>query len=850
MVAPEDEPRRIVRDVLLRDGSTLRLQAPTPSEFDDIKAFYDGLSPESRYLRFHGFGRTDGVARADAQASGVDRLVLIGRHDGLVVAVAGYDGLLEPGVAEVAFAVADHDQRRGIGMRMLEQLAELAADRGIHRFDAEVVATNRLMLGVFEHAGFAVRRRGSGELTVSLDITPTKAARERIDERDHFAALASLRALLAPSSIAVAGAADTPGSIGRAVLSNIIAGGFQGVVAPVDRAGGVVCSMSAARSLADLKIAPELVIITAAGDEALEFAAEAAATGAKAMLVLPGGLEDDSAASVQQAELLLEIVRGSGLRMVGPSSLGVINTAPEVRLNATFSGARVRAGTLAIGAQAVAPGIGLLGHAQARQLGVSVLVSLGLRADVSGNDLLEWCETDDRTAVVMLYLETFGNPEHFMRIARRVSRSKPIVALKGRRSAEQVLGEAGSHTAAALRSEAAVDALLRQAGVLRFRGGEELFNAADFFERQPLPSGRRIGIVSNSAGPATLAADACATRGLEVGETGEAPNPLVLRISAGADEYAATVRALLGDGGIDALMVIYVGVPNADPEAVLDAVAKVSQGHPKPVAASVVRSDGQLPVRTGSGPPNFAFPESCADVLARAAERREWLSRPLGEPPQYLDLDTEAARAAVTSALEREPAGGWLSLDQAEALLATHGIPVAASHQCRNVEHAVAMAAEIGAPVALKADLAAPAHASDIDAVLLGLKGKSAVRSGWRELEQRVRAAGQQWTGVIVQRMVDPGGASVLVGSIADPDLGPVLAVGLGGRQAGLDRTAAFRLLPVTDADADELIDSATGVATRVGAVPRPRATRSRGAARADPALCAAAAGGPRGRRG
>ena len=211
MLASAPEPRRLVRDVLLRDGSTLRLQTPTPVDYEDIKAFYDGLSPESRYLRFHGFGRTDTVARADAEASGVDRLALLGRHDGRVVAVAGYDGLREPGVAEVAFAVADDDQRRGIGMRMLEQLAEIAADRGIHRFDAEVAAGNRLMLGVFEHAGFAVRRTGSGELTVSLDITPTEAVLERIDERDHFAAVASLRAILAPSSVAVVGAADDAG---------------------------------------------------------------------------------------------------------------------------------------------------------------------------------------------------------------------------------------------------------------------------------------------------------------------------------------------------------------------------------------------------------------------------------------------------------------------------------------------------------------------------------------------------------------------------------------------------------------------------------------------------------------
>ena len=238
MVASVSEPQRLVRDVLLRDGSTLRLQGSTPADFEDIKAFYDGLSPESRYLRFHGWGRTDTVARADAEATGADRLALIGRRDGRVVAVAGYEGLREPGVAEVAFAVADEDQHRGIGMRMLEQLAAIAADRGIHRFDAEVAAANGLMLGVFEHAGFAVRRRGSfGDLTVSLDITPSEAVLERIDERDHLAAIASLRPILAPSSIAVVGAAATPGNVGWAVLANIIGGGFEGVVTPVDSAG-------------------------------------------------------------------------------------------------------------------------------------------------------------------------------------------------------------------------------------------------------------------------------------------------------------------------------------------------------------------------------------------------------------------------------------------------------------------------------------------------------------------------------------------------------------------------------------------------------------------------------------
>ena len=495
--------------------------------------------------------------------------------------------------------------------------------------------------------------------------------------------------------------------------------------------------------------------------------------------------------------------------MVGPSSLGVLNTAAEVSLNATFTGASVRAGALAICSPSGAVGIALLGHAAARQLGVSMFASLGNRADVSTNDLLECWEHDERTAAVILYVESFGSPERFARIARRVSRSKPILAVKGRRRAERVLSEARSHTAAALRGDAAVDALLYRAGVLRFRGGEELFDAAEFFERQPLPRGRQIGIVSSSAGVATLAADACATRGLEVSEASDAQNPLVLGISAGPDEYAASIHELLGDPGIDAVMVYYVEYYDGDPEAVLDAISAAAEGQPKPVVASVLRADGRLPARTGVGVPNFLFPESCAAVLARAAERREWLSRPLGEPPRYPDLDRAAARELISSFLDREPSGGWLSLADAEALLATHGIPIVASHHCRDIERAVAVAAEIGAPVALKADFAAPAHASDIDAVMLGVKGESAVRSGWRELERRVHAAGREWIGAIVQRMVAPGGADLLVGAIADPDLGPVLAVGFGGRRAGLGRSTAFRLLPETDAEADELIDSA-----------------------------------------
>lgn len=827
MAASDPELQPLVRDVLLRDGATLRLQIPTAADFDDIKEFFDGLSSASRYMRFHGAGRTDIAARAAAEGGGADRVTLIARHGGRVVAVAGFDGLREPRAAEVAFAVTDVFQRRGAGTRMLEQLAAIAADRGINRFDAEVMSENRAMLGVFEGAGFAVRRRSwFGELTVSLDITPTDAVRDRIDERDHFAAVASLRPVLAPSSIAVVGAEERPGNVGRAVLANIVAAGFQGAVMPVNTAGDVVCSRRAARSLAELAIAPELVIISAAGDDVLVMAAEAAAIGARALIVLPADGEDDDMASADRDDRLLEIARGAGLRVVGPGSLGVVNTAAEVSLNATFSGADVRSGGLAIGAQAIAPGIGLLGHAQARHMGISTLVSVGRRADVSTNDLLEWCEADDRTAVVMLYAESFGNPERFARIAQRVSRSKPILVVKGRHGAERARRQAHSHTAAALRGDAVIDAVLHQAGVLRLHGSEELFHVAALFESQPLPSGRRIAIVSNSRSVATLAVDACAERGLEIRDALGASHPVLLALGAGADEYAARVRELLGDAGIDALTVCYVDRPDGDAQGVLDAISAVSSQQAKPVVASVVRSDGQLPVSRGPSVPNYPFAELCVTVLARAAERRGWLSRPLGARPNYADLDGPAARELVSSVLDRQPAGCWLSLRDAETLLATHGISIVASEPCREMESALAAVRGIGGPVTLKADFVAPAHASEIDAILLGLEGEEAIRSGWRELERRVQTAGREWSGAIVQPLVAPG-ADVLLGTFSDPDLGPVIAVGLGGRQAGLSDTVAFRLPPATDAEADELIDSCRGVATELdgfrGAAPLDR---------------------------
>lgn len=851
--------RTLVRDVLLRDGTTLRLRAPGPADFDDLKAFYDALSPESRYMRFHGFGRSDLAARMYAEADGVDRVALIGRHNGRIVAAASYDRLREPGTAEVAFTVADDYRRRGAATRLLEQLAGIAADRGIRRFDAEVLSENRAMLNVFRRAGFGLRRRGAmGELTVSLDIRPSSEVLERIDERDHIAAVASLRPLLAPRSVAVIGAAAEPGNVGAEVLARLVDGDFRGVVTPVGVAGDVVRSMRVAGSVAELPAPPELAIIAAPSVDMVAAAREAVEARCRGLLVLgadPRPADPEAARSA--LDQLLDVVRGAGARLIGPSSLGVLNTDPEVRLHASPARAGVEPGRLAICSQSGAIGIALLGQAQARRLGVSAVVSLGDRIDVSTNDLLELWEEDERTAAVMLYVETFGNPERFARIARRVSRRKPILAVKGHR--ESLLAsdrrEPRSHTAAALHSDAAVDAMLRQAGVMRFRSGEELFGAAQFFGAQPLPHGRRVAILANSAGVATIARDACVTRGLlvravggsvegfeaegfeEGGDGGTAPanpgggtapadpvgatapaNPTVLPISAGPAQYAAAAQRLLADHDVDVLMAHYIDLAGGDPGAVLAAVEDAAAGVGKPAVASVVSADGRLPERPAGGVPNFLFPEACAAVVARAVERREWLSRPLGQAPAFDDLDADAARQIVAARLAALPAGEtdlWLDVDDCERLLATHGIDVLPTRACASAEAAVRASAELDGPIALKADFPPPAHASDVDAVLLGLVGEAGVRAGWQELEARAQAAGRQWRGALVQPLAGPG-ADVLVGMLRDRELGPLMAVGLGGGQAGLAQSVAFRVLPETDVDADELIAGVRGVAAQL----------------------------------
>jgi acyl-CoA synthetase (NDP forming) len=703
---------------------------------------------------------------------------------------------------------------------MLEQLAEIAAERDITRFDAEVLGDNRAMLHVFSAAGFGVRRQTEyGEVHLSLDIRPTDVSEETIAERTHRAAVASLRPLLQPASVAVVGGLG----VGAALFRSMVVGGFAGPATPVNRNGAVMSSVRSVASLADLPEAPELVVVAVPPDDVLPTVEEAADAGARAVLVVTTGFSDaDSEEGRVREEALLEAVRGRGVRMLGPNSVGLLNTDPAVRLDVFLGDVSARRGGVALSSQSGALGLALLGHLRARRLGVAAFVSLGNRADVSTNDLLEYWADEERCRVIALYVESFGNPRRFAQVARRVSRLKPVLVVKGRRA--PLPENAQSRTAAALGAEGAIGALFRQAGVLRVESTDALFDAADLLERQPLPRGRRVGVVTNSGGMGRLAMDACQMLDLVVAELSEATlatlaerlpradrvrNPVDLGVGAPASDYLVATAALLADERVDALLVLHAGA-GVDPSHGLAQLERATEDSEKPVIACVVGADGWMPLRESWRVPNFRFPEAAVRALALAADRRDWLSRPIGMRPGLDDVDADAARAIADRALAG-PGPGWVDVAEVEALLETHGLPLLRVRACADADAAVAAAAAAHCPVALKAVLPQPALAGDIDAVLLGLEGESAVRSGWTELERRVRSAGRDWAGAFVQPLAPPG-ADVLVGAVVEPDLGPVIAVGMGGRNAGLSADAALRLSPLRDLDADELIDDAAAV--------------------------------------
>ncbi|MDE3190353.1 MAG: GNAT family N-acetyltransferase [Acidobacteriota bacterium] len=798
-------------DVILRDGSTLRLRAPAHEDAGALLAFFGALSERSRYLRFHGSPRLDrALVESYLDPDWLERGALVGMLDDRIVALGNYVRLRDRTGAEAAFVVADELQGHGVGTRLLEQLAARAAAEGIERFVAEVMAANVQMLSVFTNAGFEVARElESGEIEVRFPIAATNGFRARVDERDHLGVVASLRPFFEPESVAVIGASRRRGSIGGELFRNMLDADFAGSVYPVNRKAEPVAGVHAYHSVGEIGRPVDLAVVCVPGGQVVDAAQSALRAGVRALCVISSGFAEMGAGGRALQEQLLAAVRAHGGRLVGPNCLGV--AAPVIGLNATFAPRALPPGRIALSSQSGALGLALLEKAAERNLGFSSFVSIGNKADVSSNDLLEWWEEDEGSDVVLLYLESFGNPRKFGRLARRVARRKPVLALKAGTTGAGARA-AGSHTAALAGSDVAIDALFRDAGVLRPRSLEELVDAAALFSSQPLPSGRRVGVVTNAGGLGILCADACESSGLELPalseQTREAlaghlpleasvANPVDLLGSATAATYEAVLPLLLADPHVDALIVLFVPPAVAGADDVAGAIhrAVASAATEKPVLAVVMSADGTPAALLGPGSPvaTFPYPESAARALGLAAERADWLRRPAGSVPALEDVDVEAARRVVTAALAGA-SEAWLRPQETRAVLEAFGLPLVPERVATTAEGAVEAARQLGFPVVVKSS-AAGAHKTESGGVALDLGDAEAVRAA----VERIGAP------VVVQPQIE-GGAELLAGVVQDPVFGPLVAFGPGGVLTELIGGAGIRTAPLTDVDAEELV--------------------------------------------
>jgi acyl-CoA synthetase (NDP forming)/GNAT superfamily N-acetyltransferase len=798
-------------DALARDGRVVHIRDLRPDDLSDVQELHERASDQAIYLRFFSADREAARRYAAHLLDPDERRCVLGAYSGTeLVGLGVFERDNE--VAEFALLVVDAAHHGGIGTLLLEHLIAEARGRGVRRFIAEMLTSNAAMLQVMRDLGFtATTSSAAGETHVEFTLEITEPVISAISAREQLAGVASLRPLLAPRSLVVVGAGQRPGSVGHEVLRNVLAAGFTGTVHAVNPNRDVVLGVPCVPTPLDLPEAPDLAVIALPAPHVAEAVRACGARGVRAAVLLGAGFGESGHQGAAMQDQVLAIARMHGMRLVGPNCIGVLNTDPGIRLDATFGILGRRPGSLAVLAQSGAFGIALLTAADAVGLGVSQFVSVGNKIDVGGNDLLLAWDADPGIRVIAGYLESVGDPRRFARIARQVSGRKPVLIVKsGRTEAGRAAGR--SHTAAAASSDVAIDALFRGSGVLRIETMRELLDAARVLCDQPLPGGPRVAIVGNSGGPEILAADAAVVAGLVVADLDDATvealhaigvgaqNPLDLGAAVSPAVAAAAVRAVVASPAVDAVITVFTDVAITDPAAMMDAVATAATGAGKTVAAVSVGA----PPTTRELPgtpwrlPVFSFPEEAASALGTAHRYAQRRIRPPSMPARPDGVDTSAARTIVDAAFRdgRE----WLPPEDAFRLLGCYGIPVAPHAVVSDVNAAVLAVGEIGYPLAAK--LAAPGlHKTEAGGVRLGIADEAALRSAMDTL-----AAGGDGR-VLLQPMVT-GGTELIIGSVHDRQCGPIVMVGAGGVLTDVLGDRAFGLAPISEPDADELVDS------------------------------------------
>jgi len=813
--------------VVLRDGSTLSVRPIRPSDGQGLTSFYASLSMESRVFRFFAavtVGEASVKRMTDVDYLTRYGLVAIGGPDQKVVGHAMYVAV-ERTKAELALAVADAYQGRGLGTILLGQLAQAANHAGIDVLEAVVKPANHRMLEVLRESGFPIQSRSEpGEIHAELPTSLTPEALSHFDDRDRLASVAAVGHVLAPKSVAVIGASRTRGSIGAELFHNLVSSGFSGPIYPVNPAATKIEDLTAYASVLDIKDEVELAVITVPAAVVVEVAEQCAAKGVRGLVVISAGFGEVGAEGVDRQLRLVQVCRESGMRIVGPNCMGVINTAPGVNLNATFAPDKPVRGRIGFLSQSGGLGLAVMSRAQALGSGVSSFVSVGNKTDISGNDLLQFWESDPETAIIMLYLESFGNPRKFARIARRVSHKKPVLAVKGGRT--QAGNRAtSSHTGALLSaSDVTVDALFDQAGVIRTDSLAELFDTVLLLGSQPLPPGKRVGIVTNAGGPAILCADACEAAGLEVpalpddvrralasflpaaGSTG---NPVDMIASATADDYRRATTTLAACDDIDAVIAIFTPPLVTQAADVIDAIHLAARDSPRdiPILSVFMSRDSSPRAVTAQDVtiPHYPFPEDAARALARAARYAAWKVQPEEGLPTLAGIETDAATALIASSLAES--GGWMPPATATELLGHYGIPIVEARFAATPHEAGQAAHELGATaVVLKAVAPGIVHKTEAGGVRLGLK-PSAVEAAAEQMSMAFEQAGHAIERFQLQPMV-PSGVEMIVGVVQDEHFGPVLACGAGGTATELLKDVAVRITPITRAEAERMVRS------------------------------------------
>ena len=839
--------------VLLTDGTTVEIRPARAQDAEAVRAMHAAMSPDNMYLRFFSVSpdAAEREARRVCREPDADHEALLAWQDGRLVGVGAYEPAGKPGVAEVAFAVPDDMHGRGIASLLLEHLVWQARQRGLRAFSAETLAENSAMLRVFADAGLPAKRRiaeGVVELTFPLpsgeDDYRLGSYLESVASRESGADVASLRPLLQPRSVAVVGASRRRGTVGRAILHNIVTGGFTGPVYAVSPHARTLEGVPCVASVGDLPGPVDLAVIAVPPSAVPEVAAQCGRHGVRALIVI------SSSRGAAGAELLA-VCRRHGMRLLGPNCFGVI--MPWIGLDATFAAGHPVRGVAGLVVQSGGVGIALLEQMSRLGIGVSSFVSAGDKYDVSPTDLLTWWAQDEVTQIAVLYVESFGNPRKFAGTARRVAQRMPVLTVIGARSPAG--HRAASHTAAAATPLASQEAMFDLAGVIATRSLGELVDTAALLACQPLPAGNRVAIIANAGGAAALAADACADHGLQVVELAAATRRALRRLLPAAavvtgpvdtspvvttEAFRACVEEVAADDGVDAVLAVAVPTAFSDLSAavteaviskplavaLLDRAESVTRLKRRPVALppSGFYADtgtagdppaADLPVADPAavvdlaaaavtGVPCYADPDNAARALGHAVRYRAWRGRQGGRVPELEGLRTDDARALITSFLARSPAGGWLPDASAAELVSCYGVPLVATVAVATEEEAAAAAAQLGGRVVLKTEAEGLVHRTDAGGVRVDLRTPQEVAEGYRTL---MADFGSRLQRVLVQPML-AGGVDVYVGVVQEPVFGPLVLFGSGGAATEVPGDQVARLTPLTDADADEMIHS------------------------------------------